>query len=121
MREGYRGSTEPIPAMKTVRPTSINDKGEIVTCDGLIVGHANAVETIDAIIDGLRDEIYTLKLQRKWQKEAIQRVRAVLAEWRAKDDLADEIGEGGWAPPLGPLADEVEAALIHDDSEKADG
>jgi hypothetical protein len=105
---------------------TIQDDGNIVKKSGLIVGKVirpdgQAIQTIDAIIDGLRDEIHTLKLQRKWQKEAIQRVRAVLAEWRAKDDLADEIGEGGWAPPLGPLAEEIEAALIHDDSEKADG
>lgn len=91
MTEGYRGSTEPIPAMKTVRPTSINDKGEIVTDGGLIVGkviRADAVEvylTIDAIVDGLRDEIHTLKLQRKWQKEAIQRVRALIEEWKNDD------------------------------------
>ena len=113
MREGYRGSTEPIPAMKTVRPTSINDKGEIVTDGGLIVGkviHADtrSVETIDAIIDGLRDEIHTLKLQRKWQKEAIQRVRALIEDWKNDDEHAG-------------CAYALLAALVHDDSEKADG
>ena len=116
MREGYRGSTEPVPAIKTVRLTSINDKGEIVTCGGLIVGKViymdarpasgtgsmrglsrcsrcgkgtvppgqvcEACSTTDPACiycggvghkpedcatpcDGLRDEIHTLKLQRR--------------------------------------------------------
>ena len=121
MREGYRGSSEPIPAMKTVHPAGVISlmKESRIEAD-LRIAKSLSAESGKSLPPAW-EHIEVLVRHRKWQKEAIQRVRAVLADWRAKDDLADEIGEGGWAPPLGPLAEEIEAALLHDDSEKADG
>jgi hypothetical protein len=123
MSEGYRGSTEPIPPMKTVRPTSINDKGEVVTDGGLMVGKvirpdAQSVQTIDGIIDELRDEIHTLKLQRKWQKEAIQRVNAVLNKWHTEAPALDPLHRNGMSALVFRMVDEMQAALVHDDSGK---
>jgi hypothetical protein len=105
---------------------TIQDDGNIVNKSGLIVGKVirpdgQAIQTIDAMIDELRDEIHTLKLQRKWQRAAIRRVNAVLNKWHTEAPALDPLHRNGMSALVFRMVYEMQAALIHDDSEKADG
>lgn len=64
-------------------------------------------DAIGAKARALEDRVHSLELQRKWQKEAIQRVRALIEDWKNDDEHAG-------------CAYALLAALVHDDSEKED-
>jgi hypothetical protein len=57
---------------------------------------------------------------RKWQKEAIQRVNAVLNKWHTEAPALDPLHRSGMSALVFRMVDEMQAALVHNDSEKAD-